>query len=731
MSSDSEDEFADIDEITTIDNNTGSPSHTCGTSLLTALNVTVDKTSKALTNVKSALKDIGTSLCGIAPGLGSPMREQHNDSVKRARKSVHTETVTTTVDDQQAKMVSFKFGFPVVLCIAAVLCSDSFGSFVVLAPESNDLATHASGAKFLCKVPGEVGQHVLGLMQAHGISNAGPGANAHAGDNTLENMLKVQGGGASASSSGGAVAKPDFKIGISAGNLETMLVTQSKTFAAKTFFTKIIPALAETLASTSVLDSLLVAVVDTPVSVWDSVSGVFKQFGEGAPVVPVVGDGASGSTPSGSGGAGFREIDLTQQPSTPNGKHTGTNGGGTLKKRKKEYEAKHEHFQRAGKTNQRPGDGSTELHKFSSSSSNGDSYTCPATVEEPTITTASDLHQPTVPSAYGDFKQSQPGDMDSWAADIVKIQLSSQSMKVPPVSSLDFDTIFTHMVDHCANAAYAHAEAYGWDTSNESVLCETVKKFSHQATCWKPQNVHYNFPIITAITQHTLQHILDRQTVFDNQEPLKYLQAKITDRIRPVASLMLHLVSFRELPLWMLVSSNLDVMIKAAFILTSQWNIDSWNKARKTVALMVAEYKGAAYASTAGLAAALTGGGQGLASLGMWLQAELHKKMGNNRHYLPPLHVDAVSNMHLLAGPHKVSWLASRSCFALRWCALAALRALTLTVTLTLTLLLTLTLRKMRSCAGSYRVRHLQTSLTLTVHCSRTTSGSKCLPGRR
>jgi hypothetical protein len=658
--SSSEDDFIDIAEITTIEKKIESPSHTCGTSLLKALNAPAEGTPKALKNVNSALKDIAEGKCGPTPVLGSPARGQHNNNVKSARKSVKSEVVLGTANDQQANMVSFKFGFPVVLCIAAVLCSDSLGSFLVCAPESSDLAIHAGGPKSLCKVSGEVGHHVLSLMQAKGISNDGTHAGVHKSDNTLLQMLSVQasgsGGSGGGGGGGGAVAKPDFKIGVSAGDLEIMLVTQAKTFAATSFFTTIVPALVDTLASTSVLDSLLVSIVNTPVSVWDSMSNAFQKFGEGAPVVPI-GDGAGGSTPSGSSGSGNREIDLTQTSSTKaKGKRPMGKQGGSSPEKK--YQPNHEHYQ--SKINKRPGSGSNDMHKFTSSSSSGESYTCPATFEEPVISKASDLNQPTVPPAYGDFTQSKPGDMAKWAADITSIKASSDSMKVPPVSTLDFDDIFTHMVDHCASAADTHGTKYGWE--NENVLCTEVKKFSHQAKCWKPQNVHYNFPIITAIAQHTLTHILDRQTILDNQRPLAYLQAKITDRIRPVASLMLHLVSFRELPLWMLVSSDLDVMIKAAFILTSQWNIDSWNKARKTVALMVAEYTGANFASTAGIASAMTCGAQGLASLGMWLQAELIKKFDNTKHFKPPIHQDTVLNMHLLAQPHKVSWLASRSC---------------------------------------------------------------------
>ena len=177
-------------------------------------------------------------------------------------------------------------------------------------------------------------------------------------------------------------------------------------------------------------------------------------------------------------------IDLTDGAGTTTPKKSDSrgDGGNTAKKAKKVYAPKHGRFSGGG-TNKPPGY-SPEMEKFNAAMNRpgGAQYTCPVTssADIPTVTTASDLFQPIVPNAYGDFAKNMQGDLQKWHAAIDAIRISALKRKIPSVKSLDFDSAFMHMTDYCIHAATIHGDKYGWDSSRPGVLCESVKKFSLQ-----------------------------------------------------------------------------------------------------------------------------------------------------------------------------------------------------------------------------------------------------------
>ena len=195
-----------------------------------------------------------------------------------------------------ASMVTFKFGFPIALFVAAVLVSSSSpgcggagasssssgfegagdGDYLVLTPGARMLSNQLDGPKILCKADHGIVDHIYKIMDQFGSSDS-------TGVNSLGQLITsaLQAGGGGSAAGGGL--HHGYKLAVASGNLEIMLLTSSKGFVSSKFLQQVMaPTIARAVSGTNLFPGSLTAICDKVVNIWDSVSSSITSFGGGS-----------------------------------------------------------------------------------------------------------------------------------------------------------------------------------------------------------------------------------------------------------------------------------------------------------------------------------------------------------------------------------------------------------------------------------------------------------------
>lgn len=203
----------------------------------------------------------------------------HLESIIAEKKKVASKGCT-------APMVTFKFGFPIALFVAAVLVSSPSagfdgagdGDYLVLTPGARMLSNPLDGPKVLCKADHGIVDHIFKIMHQSGSSDS-------TGVNSLGQLITMAtgAGGGGGAAGGGAVLHHGYKLAVASGNLEIMLLTSSKGFVSSKFLKQVMaPTIMRAVSGTNLFPGSLTAICDKMVNIWDSVSSSITPFGGGS-----------------------------------------------------------------------------------------------------------------------------------------------------------------------------------------------------------------------------------------------------------------------------------------------------------------------------------------------------------------------------------------------------------------------------------------------------------------